>query len=523
MNKRGVSKGLLSVFMLCVFSLFAFPQNSAALSNCPETMTSYWKLDTEEGNPYINEIDTDYNGEHIGVAPALNAEGAVDGAQDFDGSTTGIDIPASGTSQAPFDWEATDSFTIELWVKRAAGIAGNEVAVGRDNGDSTMHWWIGLDANGPAAFGLYDLGGNGLQLNGTTNLADGEWHHIVAVRDADLGKNLLYVDGELEDSADFTYNPGDEGFKSSTASLNIGWLNLNPFYHFDGAIDEVALYNVALNERLINRHYERMGSYCEIYLFSAPGVFRKGNWYLDANGNGAWDAGADTSLPLGNFGLSTDIPITGDWNGDGEVNIGVFRKGAWYLDYNGNGIWDPNPIDPEADKTFPKFGLATDIPVTGDWDGDGKTEIGVFRGGKWYLDFDGDGQWDVTFDKVGTFGLKGDIPITGDWNGDGTTNIGVFRSGNWFLDADNDYAWDKNVDTKIASPAFGLSTDKPVTGDWNGDGFTNIGVYRDDKWFLDFDGDNAWNKNKDIALPAKSFGLKNDKPITGFWPIIEDK
>jgi hypothetical protein len=36
---------------------------------------------------------------------------------------------------------------------------------------------------------------------------------------------------------------------------------------------------------------------------------------------------------------------------------------------------------------------------------------------------------------------------------------------------------------------------------------------------LDFDGDNAWDKNKDIVLPANSFGKKNDTPITGFWPI----
>jgi hypothetical protein len=60
----------------------------------------------------------------------------------------------------------------------------------------------------------------------------------------------------------------------------------------------------------------------------------------------------------------TDIPITGDWNGDGITNIGVFRNGAWYLDYNGNGKWDPG-----VDITVPvgSFGLSNDIPITGVW------------------------------------------------------------------------------------------------------------------------------------------------------------
>ena len=30
--------------------------------------------------------------------------------------------------------------------------------------------------------------------------------------------------------------------------------------------------------------------------------------------------------------------------------------------------------------------MATDVPVVGDWDGDGKDDLGVFRNGIWYLD-----------------------------------------------------------------------------------------------------------------------------------------
>ncbi|MFO7658922.1 MAG: hypothetical protein R6W78_17815 [Bacteroidales bacterium] len=44
-------------------------------------------------------------------------------------------------------------------------------------------------------------------------------------------------------------------------------------------------------------------------------MFRKGAWYLDFNGNGEWGSGVDTALPVGSFGLPTDIPIAGFWAG----------------------------------------------------------------------------------------------------------------------------------------------------------------------------------------------------------------
>jgi len=80
----------------------------------------------------------------------------------------------------------------------------------------------------------------------------------------------------------------------------------------------------------------------------------------------------------------------------------------WHLDKSGDGRWG------SGDVTY-GFGLGGDVPVTGDWNGDGKTEIGVFRNGyMWHLDKSGDGRWgsgDVTYG----FGLSGDKPVTGKW------------------------------------------------------------------------------------------------------------
>jgi hypothetical protein len=36
----------------------------------------------------------------------------------------------------------------------------------------------------------------------------------------------------------------------------------------------------------------------------------------------------------------SDIPVTGDWNGYGTEKMGIFRNGVWFLDWNGNYVWD---------------------------------------------------------------------------------------------------------------------------------------------------------------------------------------
>src|SRR6185295_2781943 len=71
------------------------------------------------------------------------------------------------------------------------------------------------------------------------------------------------------------------------------------------------------------------------------------------------------------FGMKGSVPVTGDFNGDGITDIGVFIDGQWFIDLNGDGVWD------EADL-WAKLGHDRDKPVTGDWNGDGKTDIGIY-------------------------------------------------------------------------------------------------------------------------------------------------
>ena len=73
--------------------------------------------------------------------------------------------------------------------------------------------------------------------------------------------------------------------------------------------------------------------------------------------------GASGSCAGGYIDDAGDLPVTGCWDGTGAAKIGVFRKGQWFLDLNGNRSWDGCGTD----ACIASFGVAGDIPVVGEW------------------------------------------------------------------------------------------------------------------------------------------------------------
>jgi hypothetical protein len=300
-----------------------------------------------------------------------------------------------------------------------------------------------------------------------------------------------------------------------------------------------------------------------------PGNATPPTFDFDSNGNGSGPSPADPNdrvdnfLPPSSSGGSQpgDVAVIGDWTGDGQSKAGWFRPstGEWFLDANNNGVFDA------GDLHYTGFGGAGDVPVIGDWAGLGRSAIGVVHiGYQWMLDLNADGIFQgpngATGDAVFAFGSPGigailpDVPVVGNWFGrvNAVTGKPISQAGAvrpfsnsgiptsapalWLLDSGLPGTVAGNVVGGVGTPtpqsghaignlpgiafggSLGTSPDIPVVGDWFNLGRTQFGDFAQGfLWVLD-------------GTPAQSAqaaqcnggvfaygGLAGDKPITGNW------
>lgn len=227
----------------------------AATSACPAETAVYYHLD-EVAPPFADALGGP--SAQCGSCPS-SAGGQVNRALWFDGAGSGLTVAAGGPL---FNWSNTDDFSLEFWLRRPGVCQGstvddNEVVAGRIDPSSNLAWWVGLSCQhgGRARFVLRDSDSDGRDLVDVvsrTALTDGKWHHVAVVRDVAAIDARIYVDGALEGAAMAFFS---SGFSSASAALTLGWLDLAHGFHFEGALDEVAVYDRALTEREIYQHY----------------------------------------------------------------------------------------------------------------------------------------------------------------------------------------------------------------------------------------------------------------------------
>jgi hypothetical protein len=247
------------------------------------------------------------------------------------------------------------------------------------------------------------------------------------------------------------------------------------------------------------------------------GVFWLGELWLLRSSNAPGDA--DQAF---RHGGTRDMPVVGDWDGDGITTVGVYRPpsrydegGVWYLrNENTEGPWDIFAF---------AYGGMSDVPVVGDWDGDGVTTIGVYRPPHSFLN-DGDiGIWLLRNTSDGgnphiimDYGGTGDVPVVGDWNGDGDSDIGLFRPSDsqWRLWSDADEFVFRYGDDP---------TDLPIVGDWDGDGTATAGIFRPANTPQNPTERNRWRLRNQNASGAPYidffYGGAGAIPVSGRWSI----
>ena len=208
----------------------------------------------------------------------------------------------------------------------------------------------------------------------------------------------------------------------------------------------------------------------------------------------AYWTGASNLVQIDSNGLVPDVfafrrslpspPLT-DFDGDGKTDLSVFRpsNGTWHILNSSNGGYSQL-----------QFGLSNDVPVPRDYDADGKTDVAVFREGVWYLLY----SRTNTFAAI-TFGEPGDRAVPGDFDGDRRMDLAVYRQGTWFIK--------ESSDGNVRSQQFGLADDIPVQSDFDGDRRDDIAVFRDGIWYI--------FQSTTFTVRVDQFGLSGDTAVNG--------
>lgn len=344
----------------------------------------------------------------------------------------------------------------------ASFLIASETVAGQ--GEKTFTWNIPDDLSGEYYVYVQIVNAGGDELSGSYSTAPvviGERENIVQPSPLDFD-----ADGKSDNSV---YRPTTgHSFqrRSASQSVFVPWVSGDQYHPLagdfdgDGVTDLGFVFEYAgwlgwyifksdeslpLTERLYFRVWGKPGDSIVVGDYLGVGqdqiaVYRDGEWYVLDEDDGAY---------VFAWGVPGDIPVPGDFDGDQILDLAIWRPttGEWWVAETSSG-----------GVNVQQWGLDGDIPLVGDWSGDGMTDFGVYRpnGSLWAVlensDHDEDGIVDG-LNEIVQWGLAGDLPVVGDFNGDGHADLTVYRpeTGMWFHNFRN---------KKQAAVQYGLPGDR---------------------------------------------------------------
>ncbi len=283
------SAALLAMLLVSAWDRYASHVTAQGPSVCvtpPSGMVSWWPGD---GNP--NDIQDGNNGTLQNGATFT--AGKVGQAFSFDGVDDYAQIPHNSSLDP-----GTGSFTIDAWIKTTKA-TGSQIIVSKyECGQAcpsfvarSLYFVTIKDGKLEATLRDTDESAPGIQvLDGVTFLSDGNFHHVVMLRDIAAGQLRLYVDGMLDASAALNA-AADSAIKDDDGEPDpfligarfVGGTTSKTEF-FSGVIDEVEFFNRALSASEI-QSIVNAGSAGKCRTCTPPPTGMTGWWPGDGNTN----------------------------------------------------------------------------------------------------------------------------------------------------------------------------------------------------------------------------------------------
>lgn len=178
------------------------------------------------------------------------------------------------------------------------------------------------------------------------------------------------------------------------------------------------------------------------------------------------------SKAYGRFG-QFDQALVGDWDGDGvDTPASVIGNRISFTNEasDAGSVAGVTPGAGESERTI-TFGRVGSAYFTGDWNGDGIDEIGVFDAttATFHQRLSDTQTRSIAFGST----RVAYQPVVGDWDGDGVDDLGLMENKTKLFHL-------RHGSGRVVSFQFGSgrTTYRATTGDWNGDGIDDVGLWQ---------------------------------------------